>query len=97
MRAALGFHGTARELLVDFAADGGAMLFIDNLDFFTDDERRTVIDLVRAAADVPHFAVIATARRDFALEEPNWLPAACFESDAVIGDRDCDAMGQLRT
>lgn len=74
MRAVLGFDGTARELLTDLAADGGAVLFVDNLDFFEDEERRTVVDLVREAAGIPGFAVIATARRNFGVEEPSWLP-----------------------
>ena len=73
MRAVLGFDGTARDLLTDLAGDGGAILFVDNLDFFGDEERRTVVDLVREAASVPGFAVIATARRNFGVEEPNWL------------------------
>ncbi|MDP1947074.1 MAG: ATP-binding protein [Nitrospirota bacterium] len=74
MRAVLGFDGTARELLTDLAADGGAVLFVDNLDFFEDEERRTVVDLVREAAGIPGFAVIVTARRNFGVEEPSWLP-----------------------
>lgn len=74
MRAVLGFDGTARELLTDLAADGGAVLFVDNLDFFEDEERRTVVDLVREVASIPGFAVIATARRNFGVEEPSWLP-----------------------
>ena len=74
MRATLGFDGTARELLMDLAADGGAVLFIDNLDFFDEEERSTVVDLVREAAGIPGFAVIATGRRNFGIEESNWLP-----------------------
>jgi energy-coupling factor transporter ATP-binding protein EcfA2 len=74
MRAVLGFDGTARDLLVDLAGTGGAILFIDNLDRFAADERLTVIDLVRAAADVPGVAVVATARTNFDVDEPNWLP-----------------------
>lgn len=73
MRAVLGFDGTARDLLTDLAGDGGAVLFVDNLDFFDDEERRTVVDLVREAATVPGLAVIGTARRNFGVEEPNWL------------------------
>jgi len=79
MRDVLGFDGTARELLTDLAADGGAILFVDNLDFFDEDERTTVTDLVREAADVPGFAVIATARRQFGIEEPNWLPPEALD------------------
>ena len=79
MRAVLGFDGTARELLTDLASDGGAVLFVDNLDFFDDEERRTVVDLVREAANVPGFAVIATARRNFGVEEPSWLPLEALD------------------
>jgi hypothetical protein len=79
MRTVLGFDGTAHDLLTDLAADGGAILFVDNLDFFKDEERRTVSDLVREAANVPGFAVIATGRRNFGVEEPNWLPADALD------------------
>lgn len=79
MRAALGFDGTARDLLVDIAAGGGATLFIDNLDLFIDEERRTVVDIIREAAGVPGFSVIVTARRNFGIEEPNWLPAEILD------------------
>lgn len=79
MRNVIGFDDTARELLVDLAADGGAVLFVDNLDFFDDEERSTVIDLVREAAHVPGFAVIATARRNFGVEEPSWLPSEALD------------------
>ena len=75
MRSAIGFDGSARDLLSDMAGDGGAILFVDNLDFFADDERITVRDLVREAANIPGVAVITTARRDFTEEEPNWLPS----------------------
>ena len=75
MRSVIGFDGSACDLLTDLACDGGAILFVDNLDFFSDDERSTVIDLVREAANVPGFSVIVTARRNFGVEEPNWLPA----------------------
>lgn len=74
MRAELGFDGTAKELLSDLASDGGSVLFIDNLDFFADDERRTVIDLLRAAAETSGMRVLATARRKFGSDEPTWLP-----------------------
>ena len=79
MRTVLGFDGTARELLTDLAGDGGAILFVDNQDLFNDAERRTVVDLVREAATVPGFAVIVTARRNFGVEEPNWLPSDALE------------------
>ncbi len=80
MRAVLGFDGTARELLSDLAGNGGATLFLDSLDFFTDEERLTVIDLVRAAAEVPGFSIVATMRRNFGVDEPNWLPTQSLNS-----------------
>jgi len=73
MRAILGFNGTARDLLGDLASDGGAALFIDNLDSIADDERSTVNDLLRAASEVPGITVIVTARRDFGVYEPSWM------------------------
>jgi len=51
MRAALNFDGSARELLADMAGDGGAVIFVDNLDFFTPEERNTVVDLIRWACE----------------------------------------------
>jgi hypothetical protein len=50
MRSVFQFDGTARQLLSDLAASGGAFLFIDSLDFFSEEERHTVVDLVRDAA-----------------------------------------------
>jgi hypothetical protein len=51
------------------------VLFVDNLGFYDDEERLTVIDLVREAAKVPGMSVIVTARRDFGVAGPCWLPA----------------------
>jgi len=79
MRAAIGFDGTAHDLLTDLAGDGAGILFIDSLDFFQEDERRTVVDLVREVSSVPGFAVIATARREFGVDEPSWLPREAIE------------------
>ena len=94
MRAVLGFDGSARSLLVDLASSGGATLFLDGLDFFTDDERLTVRDLVTEASEVPGFNVIATSRRDFGLEEPNWLAEAALER---LGRVDPVTVGELST
>jgi hypothetical protein len=74
LRGVLGFDGTAHELLVDLAASGSGVLFLDNLDFYAPEERLTALDLVREAAKVPGMSVIATARRDFGVLEPSWLP-----------------------
>jgi hypothetical protein len=74
MRAQIGFEGTATELLVELASNGGAVLFVDNLDSFNSEERLTVVDMLRAAANVPGALVFATARTEFGTEEPSWLP-----------------------
>ena len=94
MRSGLSFGGTARDLLVDLAGSGGATLFLDGLDFFTEKERLTVKDLVREVSEVPGFEVIATARRDFGLEEPNWLPEEALER---LGQADPVMVGELST
>lgn len=91
MRAVIGFDGTARELLTDLAGDGAAILFIDNLDFFKEDERRTVVDLVREVSNVPGFAVIATARRNFGVDEASWLPADALHQ---LGRADLIVVGE---
>jgi hypothetical protein len=81
LRAQLGFEGTARALLSDLAADGAAFVFVDGLDDFTQDEqRRTVVDLMAAAADVPGVKVLATARNEFGRDEPSWLPEAILKT-----------------
>ncbi len=94
MRAALGFEGTARDLLVDLASGGGTTLFVDGLDFFDEDERRTVADLVREASEVPDVSVIATARPGFGIDEPNWLPASAL---AKLRPADPVVIGELST
>ena len=79
LRALIGFDGVAHELLAELAGSGGAILFIDGLDFFDVEERLTAIDLVREAAKVPGMSVIVTARRDFGTSEPNWLPQEALD------------------
>lgn len=74
-KSALGVETNPEAFLADLASDGGATLFIDSLDFVDDPAKRTTIsDLVRAAAAVPGFHVVATARSMFDADEPNWLP-----------------------
>lgn len=76
LKTALGVDASPQAFLADLASDGGAVLFVDSLDFYADPEKRaTVKDLVRSAAEIPNFHVIVTARTDFDKEEPNWLPA----------------------
>ena len=79
MQGAFGIDGTARALLIDLAASGGAAVFVDNVDLFDEAERKTVIDVLRAAADVAGVVVVSTARRDFGTEEPSWLPADALD------------------
>jgi hypothetical protein len=79
MRSVFQFDGTARRLLSDLAASGGAFLFIDSLAFFSEEERYTVVDLVRDAAKIRGISVIVTARRDFDADEPNWLPSDAMD------------------
>ncbi len=73
LRERLQFDGAARDLLVELSADGTGLLFVDNLDLFSEEERPTVNDLIRAAASVPGFSVVATARRNFGVDELGWL------------------------
>ncbi|KVL16472.1 hypothetical protein [Burkholderia cepacia] len=79
MRAQIGFEGTVHELLVELANDGGAILFVDNLDSFSTEERLTVVDMLRAAADVAGVSVLTTARTEFGVEEPSWLPEEALD------------------
>ena len=74
MRAQIGFADGAAELLADLAAGGGAVLFLDNLDRFSPGEQATVRDLVREAATVPGLFVVASARREFGIEAPSFIP-----------------------
>ncbi len=92
LRLTLGFEGTARELLVDLAATGGAILFVDNLDNFSEAEQKTVVDLIREAARIPGFSVVTTARQVFATEEPSWLPADAL---AQLGPAAILTIGEL--
>ena len=74
MRSTLGFDGSAKDLLYDLTANGGSILFVDNLDFFEPEERLTVVDLIREAVKVPGISIVATARNSFGIEEPSWIP-----------------------
>ncbi|RMA61373.1 hypothetical protein C8C96_2401 [Acidovorax sp. 100] len=92
LRAQLGFDGTLRELLVELANDGGATIFVDNLDSFSTEERLTVVDVVGEASVVPGVAVVATARREFGIDEPSWLPSDAL---ARLGEFDTVMIGEL--
>ncbi|AVT09223.1 ATP-binding protein [Paracidovorax avenae] len=92
LRAQLGFDGTLRELLVELANDGGATIFVDNLDSFSTEERLTVVDVFGEASVVPGVAVVATARREFGIDEPSWLPSDAL---ARLGQTDPITIGEL--
>jgi hypothetical protein len=102
LKSVLGVDASAQEFLADLASDGGAVLFVDGLDFFNDpDKRATVVDLVRSAAKVPGFQVIITARTDFDKDEPNWLPSEALErlgraSPVVIEELGAEEIEELR-
>ena len=69
-----GIPGTAREFFNDLAASGGGLVVIDGLEMFTDPGTQlTVNQLLREAAAVPGFAVIATARATEAGGGDRWI------------------------
>ncbi|PTM47229.1 hypothetical protein C8J24_0615 [Sphingomonas aerolata] len=71
---ALGIPGSADAFLTDLAASGGAFLFIDGIDMVDDAGRqRTISELLRAAAAIPGFTVIATARRAGTSDAIAWI------------------------
>src|SRR5579872_5531898 len=81
LRATLGCTVSARDFLSDLASDGGAVLFIDGVDIFDDEDKKTTVrDLVRAAASLPNLAVVVTARNDFGKDEPSWLPKEALDA-----------------
>lgn len=102
MRTTLGFDGSAKDLLSDIAANGGGILFVDNLDFFDHKERLTVVDLIREAVKIPGTSIIATARNTFGIEEPPWIPQELLQriglaKPVVIGeltDYEIDEIGE---
>jgi hypothetical protein len=102
LAARLGCEVSAREFLTDLAGDGGGTLFVDGLDRFDDPKQRaTVVDLIRAAAQVRGFRVVATARLDFDADARAWLPAQALQdlgeaSPLVINELGDDEVVQLR-
>ena len=102
MRLVLDFSGTCRELLSEIAGNGGGAIFVDNLDFFGEDERPTVVDLVREAAAVPGLAVVTTARRMFGTIEKSWLPSEALDQlgrtpTISVGEIDDSDLEELRS
>ena len=102
LQSTIGCQASATEFLSDLASNGGAMLFIDGVDFFDNEAKRvTVRDLVRAAAQVQNFFVVVTARSNFGIENPSWLPEDAIEKlgsapPISITELDTDEIAQLR-
>ncbi|MDN7998157.1 hypothetical protein QZN00_13470 [Burkholderia multivorans] len=102
LAAQLGCEVLAHEFLTDLAGDGGGTLFVDGLDRFDDPgQRATVVDLIRAAAQVRGFRVVATARLDFDADARAWLPMQALRDlveapPLVIDELRDDEMVQLR-
>ena len=59
---------------------GGAFPSIDSPDFFSEEERHTVVDLAPDAAKIRGISVIVTACQDFDADEPNWLPSNALDA-----------------
>ena len=103
LQSLLGCDASASELLADLAGDGGGTLFIDGIDRFeSPDQRATVADLLRAAAAVEGFHVVATARIDFAGDARDWLPQQALEAlgqapQLVISDLTNDEVSELQS
>lgn len=71
---ALGVPGTASDFLADLASSGGATIFVDSLDMFTDSGRqRTVSELLRAASAIAGFSVVFTGRAEPDSDTQLWL------------------------
>jgi hypothetical protein len=74
---------------------------IDGVDIFEDEDKKTTVrDLVRAAASVPNFAVVVTARNDFGKDEPSWLPKEALDAlgrapAVLIDSLNADEIDQL--
>ena len=76
-----GIPGTAREFFNDLAASGGGLIVIDGLEMFTDPSAQlTVNQLLREAALVPGFAVVATTRATETDGGERWIRADVIEA-----------------
>ena len=79
IKALTGYDGDGHDLMNELSLSGIDALFVDNLDFYSPEERVTVGDLVTFAAKHPTMRVVVTARPEFGKVEPVWLP-----KDALI-------------
>lgn len=103
LHATLGCTVSARDFLSDVASDGGGVLFIDGVDIFDDEDKKTTVrDLVRAASLVPNFSVVVTARSGFGNDEPSWLPKEALDAlgrapAVLIDELTADEIEQIST
>ncbi|MGB0122539.1 MAG: hypothetical protein WBP63_03830 [Silvibacterium sp.] len=101
MKSALEYDGTGRDLMAELSLSGAAIVFIDNLDFFSAEEQTTVRDIVRFASETPDIWIVVTARVEFGKTEPNWLPNDVLtrlgQTDSVLIEELDDAeVGELK-
>jgi len=93
MRAIFGIQATAKDFLSDLACDGGGYLCIDGLDRFRDGaQRKTVIDLLRAALNCRGITVLFTAQPGWEEEGALWIGEDIFSQ---ISPRSCLTVGDL--
>ncbi|HDO51477.1 MAG TPA: hypothetical protein ENH05_01930 [Rhizobiales bacterium] len=86
MRAVFGIEAAADELLSDLACDGGGYLCIDGLDRFRDSaQRKTVIDLLRAALRCPGVTVLFTAQPGWEDDGALWIGEEVFANLSARG------------
>lgn len=86
MRALFGIEAAADEVLSDLACDGGGYLCIDGLDRFRDSaQRKTVIDLLRAALRCPGVMVLYTAQPGWEDEGALWIGEEVFAHLSACG------------
>ncbi|WP_269792847.1 hypothetical protein [Stenotrophomonas sp. Iso1] len=101
-RSQLGCDASASQLLSDLAGDGGGMLLIDGIDRFDEPgQRNTIADLLRAAASVAGFRVVATTRSDFDTDDRSWLPMDAIQqlgevATVLLGDLTEEHVAHLR-
>lgn len=102
LRSQLGCDATARQLLSDIAGDGGGYLLIDGIDRFDEaGQKHTVADLLREAAEIPGFRVVATTRGEVDAGDREWMPTEALQSldrapALQIGELTDEQVAQLR-
>lgn len=74
LRNGFDIDATADEFFEDLSCDGGGLICIDGLDRFRDEgQRKTVLDVMRAASSVKGMTILFSARSDWQREVVVWL------------------------